>query len=772
MRLPTYETQNLFLLIAAILSALANEQKSNIWHSSILLQKYETFEIIVRTLLTQIGEYDVQGSLEYFIELLPKYELQFDNLKLHLEFQVQLFHTKSGNFIRSFPDEYKPELRQIYLATDSYDGEKQIYFIIPKLKKFFNIFGIHCFFCHKFFTSRGCIHKCSQIPNCFSCHRPYLQQNTYVTCETADNFCDGLLTPSPALKCKKCNVTYFSSNCYKKHCTKVCQHGWKCPTCKIFQSCNTFYKSQNDIKTKHICFQRTCNYCGKHKETPHFCTLKQVDDKREFTNLGFVTFEYAGYNVGKCKVCFVSQNPPCANCLNEQEHPVCAAILQEEQNRNSFSLKILYDNTFKIEEVQEKETFLKKAFEFCYIPSFVEKYPKLAPEGRKTHFGQRQKKSNKYVNAFKGPCMTFMQIFFDYLMRNKFSNSTILVFSGTNRDMFYILQGLLQNGFSPKVIKRHNQIMLIEDTNLGLRFVEIQNYVNCSFKELCTRISAKEPFFPLSWIQPKFYTYNGKPPSLDDYFHFEDSKDDLKEKTNFVHSMGNKWNFKLELAQYISKKVKILAHVFLDFIRETFYCQQILMSHMQERNVNNSTKTYLHPLNNPIFTAATYTFQLFLKYCQESDKITTVNNPIPFKSSKGEIEYMEYVKWQNPNIKVEYAWSSKGQRDLYYSKPDGYCENIATLWYYHGCFFHSHAPEKCFFKRKSNTLAEEKEITFKKKLWLIKENHKIENVVVMWECVWRFFKKNNANVRYFMDNIYQNPPMHRLDARNAGIVHR
>ncbi len=752
--------------MAAFFSALSNEGKSHIFNQTILCENYDMFENIVKRLSCAIGEYNIQGSIEYFVNLLPNYYIELDNSQINLKFQVQMFHTKSGNFIASIPKEFDSKLRQIYLATDSYDPEKQIFFLIPKLKSFYKKFGHYCVFCRKIFTSRGCIHKCSKIPSCFCCHRPYLEIETYVTYETSDYFCNGLLTPSPSSTCQKCNVTYYSSNCYEKHRSKVCKHGWKCPSCKIFQSCNKFYKSQEDVKKKHCCHQRTCNFCGKVKEIPHFCTLKQVPETKEFTNLAFVSFYYSGYNVSKCKECFILENRPCLNCLDELESPICCAILQEEKNRNSFSLKYILETKME-KEMTNFTSFFPKEFQFAYIPYFVQKHPNLAPEGRKTHFGQRQKRSQKYTNAFSTPDMTFMQMFFDYLMKNNFSNSTILVYSGINRDMFYILQGLLHNGFSPKVIKHHNQIMLIEDNFLGLRFVEIQNYLNCTFKEMCVRIGKNQPFFPLSWLQPKFYKYSGKPPTIDDYFNFEDSKSDIEEKKNLIQTFQGTWNFQSELLQYIGKVIKILAHVFLDFLKETFYCQQILLYNL---NIDENLETFLHPLNSPIFTAGTYAFQLFLKYSEHSKNITTVNNPIPFKSSRGEIEYIEYVKWQNPNLKLEYAWSPSGQRDLYYSKPDAYSETDSTLWYYHGCFFHSHHTDKCFFKRKtSNNLAAiEEERKFKKKLWLIKENHKVENVVIMWECVWRHMKKNNTNVKYFMQNIFQNPPMHRLQPRDAG----
>ena len=766
--------QTLFIIIAAFLSALCNEGKSLIWDNIVKEKNYNILQTIVDKLINTIDDFHIKQSLEDIINLLPGYYIEIENTKVSLNCQVQLFHKRSGNFIGSLPfDEYNPQIRQIYLVSDFNGTQNEIVSFIPKLNLFFKRFGTYCFFCHQFFTSRGCIHKCAQTTSCFSCHRPYLQQNTYVTYETSDLFCDGLLKPSPSFQCSQCNVTYFSSNCLEKHQKKVCRWGWKCNSCQIFQSCNSFYKSQKDIKEKHKCNQRTCNFCGEIREFPHFCSLKEVKESNEFTNLAFVVLEYSGYNIGKCVHCYKrADQKPCKECLDGLEQPICCAIFQEETSRDTFSLKYLFSRHLE-KCIQEQNNVLLKtvpnAFRFEYIPKFIANKATLAPEGRKTHFGQRRK-NDKFPNVFK--CqekenMNLMQIFFDYLIHNNFSNSTILVYSGVHRDMFYILQGLIENGFSPKVIKNNNQIMLIEEKRLGLRFVEIQNFLHLNFKEICSRISQKEPFFPLQWIQKSFFSYSGLPPSLKDFFNFEDSSADITAKKEYVIKLNQEssllWNFQRALALFLKKKTEIIATAMLDFIKETFCCQQILIDQL-----GDSKTTYLHPLNAPIFTAATYAFQLFLKFAKEAKRIKTVNNAIPFKSSKGEIEYIEYLKWKHPEKKFEYAWSSKGERDLYFSKPDAYFDD--TIWYYHGCYFHNHKKNECLYKRKKLIDSTKTREDFDKKIDLIKTNYNIKKVVIMWECVWHSLKKQDSDVQFFMKNIFSNPPMHRLQPRDAGKV--
>ncbi len=723
---------------------------------------------IVENLLQLINSSHVFQNIEELIKLLPNYNIQIDNGdEIPLKFQADFFHYKTGSFIASIPNEYDSTMRQIYLVTDQVSSEHQVLYFIPRLNPFFREFGTYCFYCKKFFTSKGCIHKCAHTRNCFACHRPFLEQNTFTTYETQNNFCDGLLTESPMLICNTCNVNYYSSNCFDIHSKKVCQRGWKCKKCNIYQSCNTFFKSPAQIKKKHLCHHRTCNFCGKWKEKRHFCTLKKVQEKSEFTNLAFVSFEYSGYNVGKCLACFKkSDNLPCQNCLSQNETPVCCAILQEEADRKSFSFKCLFNNELTKAIVSKNNLALLdkcSLFNFDYIPNFVLVNPTLAPEGRKTNFGQRSK-NQKYLKAFLRENMTFMQVFFDYLLKNKFTNSTILVYSGTNKDMFYILQGLLDNGFLPKVIKCHNQIMLVEEKKLGLRFVEIQNYVNCSFKEMCLRIRKIEPHFPFQWIQPKYFLYEGDWPTITDFFYFEDSKEDRKLKEEAINKSKNqmqKWKFQDVLFHFLQQKIEIISLVMLDFLKEAFYSQKVLFEAF-----NSTVKSYLHPLQSPIFTAATYSFQLFLKFSPDSEHILPICTPIFFKSSKGEIEYIKYLEWKNPDQKFEHAWSPNGQKNLKFSSPDAFSED--HLWYYHGCFFHSHNRSKCLFKRKKPLETEKKEKEFFEKIRLMKKTYDIKKVTIMWECTWRFLKETDKDVQYFLTNVYRNPPMYRLNPRDAG----
>ncbi len=722
--------------------------------------------LTVEKLLKKMSVENCKLPLENLMNLLPTYELEIDNsTKVLFAFQAHIFHYKTGNFLLSIPETYDPKKRQIYLVSDMLTNNTQILYYIASLNKYFQKFGKFCFYCKKNFTSRGCNHRCSQVRLCFACKRPFLEVNTFITRENKSHFCNSNLFPSPTKTCTTCNIFFLSQECFEEHKKKVCRWGWKCPKCNIFQGRNGFFKTQEEIKRKHICGQRFCNFCGELKEIPHFCTLKKHKAQKEFTNLAFVSFLYSGFNVSKCKTCYTQNNgKPCQNCPSHTELPLSCIILQEGERRDFFSSHIIHDNS--IEDSMKLVPIQNNPLYFSYIPSFVEKTPKLAPEGRITRFGKRTSKT-KCKDIFRKEKMSLLDKFFDYLMQNNFSNSTIFLYSGVSQDMFFILQGLLDNGLSPNVVKNHNHIKLIEEKKLSLRFVEIQNYFHSSFRDLCHRVDQPMPYFPLQWVQKSFFSYNGKPPNLNDLFDFEDTEKDLEEKKEYVSKLAPlNWNFKKEYILYLTKRVKISAIVMLDFLKEAFYCQNVILKHFKH---SSESWTYLHPVNPPIFTAASYSFQMFLHMTGNSSNIRTIHNPIPFNSSKGEVQYIMYIMSQNPNEKFTMAWSPEGQKSFGYTKPDAISGN--QVWYYNGCFYHGHSKEKCKFKTKETSEARhKKELEFNQKIEKLKKENPAVEITVMWECMWRSLKQKDKDVKYFLKNIYRNPPLSRLNPREAGKI--
>ncbi len=354
--------------------------------------------------------------------------------------------------------------------------------------------------------------------------------------------------------------------------------------------------------------------------------------------------------------------------------------------------------------------------------------------------------------------MTVVEKLLNYLLKSSFSNSTIFVHG---QDLFYILQTLYANGFTPNVVKKQNQIMLVEEKALGLRFVETGNYIN---PKLLGAHSFQYPYFPFRWLHKDFFNYVGKPPKLDDFFCFEDCEADLNAKKRFCNSFlpEKKWIFIDNLIHYALQKVTIVGDAILSFLKETFEAQIVLQTHLQP----NKEIFLLHPVNPPLFTAPTYAFHLFLHFCKEASNIKSVKKEVYFRSSLGEIEYTSFLKWKYPRENIIDAWSPLGQHDLHVTRPDAFSDS--QVWFYNGCFFHGHCSSECKFKSKANKeKQDEKRALFMKKIDLLKKEHPTLEVKVMWECEWRQAKRENPELKKFLSEIYRFPPPQRLNAREA-----
>ncbi len=695
-------------------------------------------------------------SLEMLQEKLRNISIRTsENQVISLDLQYTIFHCQSGLFLEHLPKKFDPSKRQIYLACNNTDLSVQNnFFVIPHLKSLFQKFGLYCFYCQKYFTSKGCQHKCKLSESCFACRRVFLAPSTYTTLETKPFFCNGQISEGEEEKCEKCNVTLYSKECKEYHLKKSCRWGWKCLKCNIYQSRNRYFKSQSDIAAQHICGRRVCNYCGILKNKNHFCSLQKPSLKNEFTNLAFVFFEYSGYNPGKCKSCYLL-NEKCEICANgyEKEKPIICSLLQEEESRESFTSYIFYDDEIERKNSLPLAKTSKSYFKKSYWP--VSFKPELAPEGRKTRFSKR-KMPYKSLHVFAKTGMTVVEKLLDYLLKGHFSNSTIFVHG---QDLFYILQALHLNGFTPNIVKKENQIMLVEEKNLGLRFVETDNYVKVSQES-----SLQNPYFPFRWLHPHFFDYVGKPPKIDDFFCFEDCESHLDAKERFCNSLlsQEKWVFIENLTSFVLQKVTILADGILSFLQETFDAQIVLQTHLQP----NKEIFLLHPVNPPIFTAPTYAFHLFLHFCKQANDLKSIKKEIYFRSSLGEIEYTSFLKWKHPEKNIIDAWSPFGQHDLKVTRPDAFSDS--NIWFYNGCFFHGHTSSECYFKSKANKeTQEEKRALFMKKIEKIQKEQPHLIVSIMWECQWRKAKREDPEIKEFIKKIYRFPPPQRLNPREA-----
>ncbi len=198
-------------------------------------------------------------------------------------------------------------------------------------------------------------------------------------------------------------------------------------------------------------------------------------------------------------------------------------------------------------------------------------------------------------------------------------------------------------------------------------------------------------------------------------------------------------------------------------VEACFELQQLLMKSYPE----SENFVFLHPLNRPFLTYSAFIYQLFLRFCKAD--LRMVRKAIEYQSSRGEIEFAQYLCLGQDSRNFIHAWSPYGQYKefLPICIPDIFDLVSKTAYFYNGCVIHNHEKDKCHFKRKSTF---QQESQFNTKVTKLALSSKVKNIHVLWQCQWQNQKKTNQDVKDFMRNIYTNPPSFRLDARCAGMI--
>ena len=706
-----------------------------------------------------------ESTLEKTLPFLQNHHISFCDYSGTFEFicQCHVFHVNSGTLLASYPEKFDPTQRQLYFSAERDEtGEIVNIGIIQNLLAFFRCFGVFCFFCKKFFRGHGTQHKCRKTSTCFACRRPMLTPLTYVTPQTKAFFCHSGISPNTAKECEKCNMRIISSDCAKYHKQKVCRWGFVCQKCNCYIYFNKFTSKENMVK-EHVCGLYQCYYCGlSEQKTDHVCKLHIPPIDQAFTNLGFLNFEFAGHSLSNCETCFLS-NKPCSFCADNQEREVVQCdVLVECKTRESFE-------SFAFSKFNAPNAPKEVVCE-SYLPDALKK--KTLAKRSTTKFGKSIKKVLEN-GSFKENTNNVVEKFLSFVLSQNIVNTTFVLID-ENRNCFEeIIKCLYKNGVKPVVIGSP-RIFMVDVPLLDIRFINLENYLDVSFTDLQEHyLKDANIFFPLRWIKKSFFEYDGDPPKLQDFWEFEDSDSICQKKQSYVFTLSAslRWNFKENLTRYSQKKCFVMAKATLQFVKDSFECQSKLQKCMP--NISH----FLHPLSKPLFTKASYAYRLMCLYSKNMEKVRVVNSAVGMQSSKGELEFAFYTKWLHPSLEIQTAWSPKGQKRFPETYPDFYIPSEKKCGFWNGCLVHGHPDAHCSFKKDSRSTKNMFKVDFKtafetyesKKQKLLK-NHpeEVQEIQEMWHCEWLKQKATNRQVKYFMNHVYRNPPLYRLEPRAAG----
>ena len=515
------------------------------------------------------------------------------------------------------------------------------------------------------------------------------------------------------------------------------------------------------IKKKHVCGLFFCNFCGEqHYEDKslHLCPIlrPQQIDLSLSSNLGFLSFEIVRQSNLFCKKCF-QREMNCGSCYTGKESVVnICTVFEESKFKGSFD-KYCFSEF-------ESCTFKEADFTYKYNEGVMKCSTK------KTFFNQTQKRTI-LKSKFQDILCPLGQ-FFNHILQHDLKNFTYIVYDNFFSILDEILKFLLKHGMKPKVVCIPD-LALIDVFELQVRFINLKNYVGEDSIKYIFQESFKEQFFPLAWNQPCKYEYVGAPPTLKDFYFFDDSEDDICRKKVFVEQQKQPWSFIIALKSYSDFKARLTSNLGLSFLKQSIKTQNLLKRLLHESKTQN---TFVHPFHPPIFTRATYAYQTLLTFCPDLSDLRILKDPVKMASSKSELEYCAFLRFLHPKETFQDAWSPFGQKTFRQTYPDSFSPTLKTAYYFNGCAIHGHKQSECLFKRKVETKKNYFNVPFhealmnfeKKKENLLKHQKDVEHIEVQWECLWKLRRKTDPILQNFIANVFQDPPNYRLNVRASG----
>ncbi len=552
----------------------------------------------------------------------------------------------------------------------------------------------------------------------------------------------------------------------EEHFQKVCRFGWLCCNCQKYTYKSRILPTIQFIKESHICGIKLCHFCGDALSSLHQCQFHVPQPPAFLTKLGFLDIQLKGASPLSCARCFhlaeISAETVCEFCKDNKEiEPNICTILYETK-REYFSQKVFTEFDTVSNEPEQESFTIQYLKESCHSLPFKQK----------TSFN-KVRKNRLDKNTFIKEKMGVLEQMFDFLLKNEILHTTFLIHDDENKGILNeILKVLLRSGVIPNIVGTPH-LRLIEIKDMGIRFLNSIAYVEQSHCLFFQKEKENPSFFPQKWNKNALYTYIGKPPTLDDLFHAEDTVSTITEKSLYITKLAGTahWNFQTEIIRHSQKRVKIVAKFFLHFIADAFECQDFLF-HFLAPNVR--VRNYIMPFNPPLFTRASYAFSLLLQFAQIGS-LKTEAPPVQINSSKQELEFCGFLRWKHPEYTFIDAWSPNGQSKFLESFPDSLCLETKTAHYFNGCLIHGHKKNLCLFKRKSNSKVNYFNVPLDKALenyeakcekLLLNHPTKVKNIQTMWD-VNGAKKKKNKDVVKFLTSFYKEPPLNRLNCKFA-----
>ena len=389
-----------------------------------------------------------------------------------------------------------------------------------------------------------------------------------------------------------------------------------CPNCEeliVAPSMRALPKSL----ASHICFSKPCSVCFENvpynKLKTHICSLKTPILQKRMQKL--CIFDIESY-VDKYK----------------QHHAMLVCCAYESQLHGNFSKVSFGNDEFehhsleKIESQYVCDDYMDKTLPNriqtghlsqnvkdkvhydIFTPEVSAKCPSEAEIDKKAYSETKSQFSHLNCDIKRKALFKFISFFCN--ARHK--NTVIISHGGSRYDSVLILSMLLKMNFVPDIISSGNAVISIHLKEFGITFIDSHRYLKQSLKKLPQRygLQVGKGFFCHSFNKPENFGYNGSVPSLDDFLTAGDSRQVIREKTEFLESIKDRpYCFNDEILKYCILDVYILLKSVCGFLRQSFNFQRLLQKQYNvdpKMVTNQEGLDVLSPLTRPFVTLSSW----------------------------------------------------------------------------------------------------------------------------------------------------------------------
>jgi hypothetical protein len=265
--------------------------------------------------------------------------------------------------------------------------------------------------------------------------------------------------------------------------------------------------------------------------------------------------------------------------------------------------------------------------------------------------------------------------FCEWLFRPEHSGYTVMAHNFKGYDSYFLLEYLCQKGERPEVTFRGAKLLTMYLKRLNMTFKDSLCFLPMPLRKFSSTFGLREEkgHFPHFFNRPENQQYVGPLPPLEDYGIATMSEEDAQALRDWhAQQAGRVFDFQKELRYYCEQDVELLK-------RGVLAARRIFLA-----------VTGFDPFRECI-TLASACMRSYLRNFMPEDTIGIVPREgyrgRAVQSSKAK-KWLWWLQHNDPRLKLQTCLSFEGEKTLLGAPVDGYDEATATVYQFHGCFWH------------------------------------------------------------------------------------